>query len=142
MDYIIKLIGKMIYRKDAEIVERIQVYIPSLVDSLDFDAFMKQENVRIIGRRMGYVKYIVESSTPSIAQIPMIVTEDFVIYDLHINFLRNTLSFIIEGEEEPNKQEVLEKIFKLFLIKFSSTKIGYFTYSKRREEHKHSIVVN
>ncbi len=142
MDYIIKLIGKMIYRKDAEIVERIQVYIPSLVDSLDFDAFRKQGNVRIIGRRMGYVKYIVESSTPSIAQIPMIVTEDFVIYDLHINFLRNTLSFIIEGEEEPNNQEVLDKIFKLFLIKFSSTKIGFFTYSKRREEHKNRIVVN
>jgi len=90
---------------------------------------------------MGYVKYIVESSAPSIAHIPMIVTEDFIIYDLHINFLQNTLSFYIEGEDQPNNQEVLAKIFKLFLIKFSSTKIGFFAYPRKREKHINNIVV-
>ncbi len=129
----------MIHRKDAEIVEKIQFFIPYLVDSLDSEA-LEKESAKLIGRRMNYVKYFIEDPTLNLTHIPMIVTEDFTIYDLSIDFEQNTLSFYLEGGKELAKDEVLSKIFQLFLVKFSTKKIGFFTYSKGREGRKYKVV--
>lgn len=113
--------------KEGEVVERIQVYIPLLFDSLDVYPQNSLNRVKVVGVKKQHVKFIKESSRKDLRHIPLIASESFSIYDLQLDFNRNMLLFYINGGIEISREEILQQIFDAILVEYSDKKYGFFT---------------
>lgn len=113
-------------------VDKIQFYIPSLLDFLDHRSRIHLEEVKIVGTKTSNMKYFIDYPTQETTRIEQIVTDEFIIYDLHLDFRNKTLSFYLESTEMLSKPIILQKVFQTFAVKYSANKVGYFLYASRK----------
>lgn len=117
-------------------VDKIQFYIPSLLDFLDYHNHIWLEEAEIIGVKTSNIKYFIGYPTQETTRIEQIVADDFTIYDLHLNFQNKTLSFYLESEEILTKSIILQKVFQTFTVHYSPKKVGFFLYASGRNRPK------
>ncbi|WP_391207546.1 hypothetical protein [Psychrobacillus sp. L4] len=115
-----------------EEVDKIQFYIPSLLDFLDHHKNMWLEEIRIVGVKTRNVKYFIGHSNQQMTRIEKIVAEDFTIYDLELDFQKKTLSFYLDSVVMPSHSIILQKVFQTFLVRYSARKVGFFLYASGR----------
>lgn len=113
-------------------VDKIQFYIPSLLDFLDHRSQIHLEEVKIVGTKTSNTKYFIGYPTQETTRIEQIVTDEFIIYDLHLDFRNKTLSFYLESTEMLSKPIILQKVFQTFAVKYSANTVGYFLYASRK----------
>lgn len=110
-------------------VEKLQFYIPSLLDFLDDHTSRWLKEVKIVGVKDSNVKYFIGYPTFETTRIQQIVTEEFTIYDLHLDFQNHTLSFYLVSEKVPPLSCILQKVFQTFRVRNGSNKVGFFVYA-------------
>lgn len=116
-------------KKGVRKVERLEFYIPSLLDFLDNRTSRWLEEVKIVGVKDSNVKYFIGYPTFETARIQQIVTEEFTIYDLHLDFHNHTLSFYLVSEKVPPLSSILQKVFQTFRVRNGKNKVGFFVYA-------------
>ncbi|MEI4768873.1 hypothetical protein WAX74_04270 [Psychrobacillus sp. FJAT-51614] len=123
-------------------VNKIQFYIPSLLDFLDHERPKWLEEVKIVGVKTRNIKYFIGYPTQETTRIEQIVAEDFTIYDLHLNFKTKILSFYLESEEIPPESVILQKVFQTFAVHFNERKVGYLLYGSGKNRPKPAKVLS
>ena len=115
-----------------EIVDKIQFYIPSLLDFLDANTKIELDQAKIVGVKTSNVKYFIEYPKKIDPSMNQIVAEDFTLYDLQLDFQAKKLSFYIQSDRESSRHEILQQVFQSFVVKYSSKKMGFFLYVNGR----------
>lgn len=115
-----------------EVVEKVMLYIPDLLEFLDPDSKVKLEEVKVVGVKTSDIKYFIGYSEKVVTSINQIVAEDFTVYDLQLDFHSKTLSFFLESEGEPSQSEILQRVFQTFAVRYSPWKVGFLLYSQGR----------
>ncbi|MFF2753444.1 hypothetical protein ACFVR1_06750 [Psychrobacillus sp. NPDC058041] len=119
-------------RREVDEVDKIEFYIPSLLDFLDHSKDKWLEEVRIVGVKTNNVKYFIGHNTKKMTRIEKIVAEDFTIYDLKLDFHNQTLSFYLDSVVMPSHSIILQKVFQTFAVRYNARKIGFFLYAPGR----------
>ncbi|WP_342600160.1 hypothetical protein MHB48_03425 [Psychrobacillus sp. FSL H8-0483] len=111
-------------------MEKIQFYIPSLLDSIDQQSKLGFDEVKVVGVKGSNIKYFIEYPKKQITCIDQIVAEDFALYDIKLDFHAKTISFYLKSETEYTQSEILQKVFQTFAVRYSPNKIGFFLYAE------------
>ncbi|TQR21193.1 hypothetical protein [Psychrobacillus vulpis] len=111
------------------IVDKIQFYIPSLLDIVDYNTILKLEEVSIVGVKTSNIKYFIGYPTQEATHINQIVAEDFTIHDLQLDFRSKTLSFYLESKGTLPKSVILQKVFQTFAVRYSPKEVAFLLYS-------------
>ncbi|MEK4484631.1 hypothetical protein MHH81_03435 [Psychrobacillus sp. FSL H8-0484] len=111
-------------------MEKIQFYIPNLLDSIDQHSKLGLDEVKVVGVKGSNIKYFKEYPKKQITCIDQIVAEDFALYDIKLDFHAKTISFYLKCETEYTQSEILQKVFQTFAVRYSSNKIGFFLYAE------------
>ncbi|MFB5086128.1 hypothetical protein PGC35_02725 [Psychrobacillus sp. PGGUH221] len=123
-------------------VNKIQFYIPSLLDFLDHERQQWLEEVKIVGVKTSNIKYFIGYPTQETTRIEQIVADDFTIYDLHLNFKTKILSFYLESEDMPQESVILQKVFQTFAVRYNERKVGYLLYGSGRNRPQSAKVLS
>ena len=83
-----------------------------------------------------YIEYFSRYSENEMTQIDQIVAEDFMVYDLKLDYEADLLSFYLEHEGELNQTKVIEKVFNTFIVEYNPKLFGFFTIAKGRNKPK------
>ena len=116
--------------------EKIQIYIPSLHEFWDNASRRNREEIKIVGIKKKNIAYFSAYEENELTHIDQIVTDDFTVYDLQLDFETNVLSFYLEHEGEPNQAKILEQVFQTFFIEYNPKLFGFLTVAKRRKRAK------
>ncbi len=108
-------------------------YIPNLFDFLDLHKQIRLEEVKIIGTNTSNVKFFIRHPRKEMMHINQIVAEDFIMYNLKLNFHSNTLSFSVESNKKIANHILLQKVFQTFAIKYSAKRFGFLMYVQGRD---------
>lgn len=122
------------------VIEKIQLYIPDLLDVLNNQTKKSLKEIRLVGVKSRNIKYFIRYPQKIETRINQIVAEDFTVYDLRLDFETQTFSFYLKNNGELSQSEVLQKVFQSFAVRYSPSKVGFFTYSKGRNR-PNSILV-
>lgn len=123
-------------RKGKIAVEKIQLFIPSFLTLLRNHARRNEGEVKVIGVKKKYIEYFSGYSESEMTQIEQIVAEDFMVYDLKLDYEADLLSFYLEHEGELNQTKVIEKVFNTFIVEYNPKLFGFFTIAKGRNKPK------
>lgn len=111
-------------------MEKIQFYIPSLLDSIDQQSKIELDEVKVVGLKGSNINYFKEYPEKQITCIDQIVADDFALYDLKLDFHAKTISFYLKSETEYTNSEILQKVFQTFAVSYSPNKIGFFLFAE------------
>ena len=120
------------------IIEKIQLYIPSLLDLLE-ESHFPIEQVEIIGMKNPNIKFFIRHPIKETVLMKQIVTDEFALYDIHLDLPSKTLSFVLESDDTIMDSDILQKAFQTFAFKYNSQKFGFFMdYSGRDKKRFHN----
>ncbi|TQR18131.1 hypothetical protein [Psychrobacillus soli] len=115
-------------------MRKIELHIPDLLNVQNDQPMMELERIKLVGAKTSDLKYFIRNPEKVETSIKQIVAEDFTIYDLELDFETETFSFYLEREGELTESEILQKVFQTFAVRYSPRKVGFFHYSKERNE--------
>lgn len=81
-----------------------------------------------------YIEYFSGYSEYEMTQIDQIAAEDFMVYDLKLDYEADLLSFYLEHEGVLNQTKVIEKVFNTFIVEYNPKTFGFFTIAKGRNK--------
>lgn len=119
-------------RKEEITIEKIQLYIPPVFALQGNYSKVSKADVKVVGVKKNSVEYFSGYQEENKTHIDQIVTEDFCVYDLHLDFEANLLTFYLVHEGKYNQIKVLEKVFETFFVEYNSSFFGYFAFPKRK----------
>ncbi len=114
------------------VVEKIQLYIPNLLDITNHQSRRNLEEIKLVGVKSNDIKYFIRNSGKVETRINQIVAEDFTVYDLQLDFESKTFTFYLENDGELSRSELLQKVFQTFAVRYNPRKVGFFLYSGGR----------
>lgn len=88
----------------------------------------------MVGAKTSNLKYLICNPDEAEISIKQIVAEDFIVYDLELDFEAETFTFCLESNGKRNESEVLEQVFQTFAVRYGPRKVGFFHYPKGRNE--------
>ncbi|WP_144511980.1 hypothetical protein [Bacillus sp. FJAT-22090] len=113
-------------------MEKIQLYIPNLLDITNHQSRRNLEEIKLVGVKSNDIKYFIRNSGKVETRINQIVAEDFTVYDLQLDFESKTFTFYLENDGELSRSELLQKVFQTFAVRYNPRKVGFFLYSGGR----------
>ena len=108
------------------------MYIPRLFISQSNHGRRNKEEVKVVGVKRKYIAYFSGNREKELTHIDQIVAEDFIVYDLQLDYEANLLSFYLEHEGDLNRTKILQKVFETFFVEYNPRLFGYFTIAKGR----------